>query len=95
MEGNFNNFIRKNQKRKGRSSLMNKKYTAEELFNAVKNMENGERLKFLEIMYDEYYNTDHLAPEGTKKEHLRLETAFLRNKINEIEKEIEELKKKK
>jgi len=33
---------------------MDKKWTADELFNAVKNMENGERWKFLEMMFDEY-----------------------------------------
>jgi hypothetical protein len=74
---------------------MDKKWTAAELFEAVKNMENGERWKFIEMMFDEYYDTSHLAPEGTKDEDLKLETAFLRNKIMEIEKEIEELKKKK
>lgn len=74
---------------------MDKKWTAEELFNAVKNMENGERWKFIEMMFNEFYDTSQLAPEGAKEEDLKLETAFLRNKIIEIEKEIEELKKKK
>lgn len=29
---------------------------AEEIFELIKNLENGERWKLLEMMYDEYYN---------------------------------------
>ncbi|UDY80740.1 hypothetical protein [Geobacillus phage GR1] len=34
-----------------------KKYTAEEVLDIVKNMENSERWELLEKMYDMYYNT--------------------------------------
>jgi hypothetical protein len=33
-----------------------KKYTAEELMKVVKNLENEERIKFLDEMFYEYYN---------------------------------------
>lgn len=34
-----------------------KKYTAKEVLEIIKNMENGERWDLLEKMYDMYYNT--------------------------------------
>lgn len=72
---------------------MDKKWTAEELFNAIKNMENGERWKFLEMMYDEFYDTSHLTPEAKTDDDLKLTAAFLKHKIIQIEKDVEELKR--
>jgi len=69
-------------------SLLSMKILSNEEFElAIRRLE--------EYSINQDFGTSHLAPEGTKDEDLKLETAFLKNKIMEIKKEIEELKKKK
>lgn len=69
------------------SLLAMKKLSNEEFELAIRRLE--------EFSINQDFGTSHLAPEGTKQEHLKLEAAFLKHKIIEIEKEIEELKKEK
>jgi hypothetical protein len=40
--------------------MSEKEYNAEEVFEIIQNMSNGERLKLLEKMYDKYYSKEHL-----------------------------------
>lgn len=39
------------------SNIHNEKMTSEEILNKIKNMENKERWKLLDALYDEYYNS--------------------------------------
>lgn len=56
--------------------------TAEQIFNMIKELENGERWKLLDMMYDEYYNT-----RSNSKEKLE-------NRIENLEKDIDYLSRK-
>lgn len=42
--------------------------TAEDILKAIQEMENAERWKLLEILYDEYYNVDKYFPERASME---------------------------
>ena len=57
--------------------------TAEKLFQMIKELENGERWKLLEMMYDEYYNV-RSNPRGKMEErifNLEKDLEFISQKI--------------
>ncbi|AXN39614.1 hypothetical protein [Peribacillus butanolivorans] len=56
--------------------------TADQIFKMIKELDNGERWKFLEMMYDEYYNS-RKSSEVKKEERL-----------SNLEKDIEFLSRK-
>lgn len=51
--------------------------TAEQIFIMIKELENGERWKLLDMLYDEYYNT-----RPSSKDNLE-------NRIEKLEKDVE------
>lgn len=62
--------------------LEDKKWTAEEILEIIKNIDNGERWNLLEMLYDEFYNT-------RSNSKNKLET-----RIENLEKDIEYLSRK-
>lgn len=70
---------------------MNEKtMTAEQVLEAIGKMENAERWKLIEKMYDQFYNPDKLTKDKSKD--IKMEVAYLNHKILEIEKKLEESK---
>ncbi|SFF17452.1 hypothetical protein SAMN05428981_12121 [Bacillus sp. OV194] len=70
---------------------------AEDLFQVIKEMENGERWKFLEMMYDEYYKKEWEHEEkSSDKDVLTLKDGlFLAGKIGVLEMMLNRLQKEK
>ena len=66
--------------------------TAEQVLEAIGNMENEERWILIEKMYDQFYNPDKLTKD--KSNDIKLEVAYLNHKILEIEKDLEKFKQK-
>lgn len=57
--------------------------TADQIFKMIKELDNGERWKLLEMMYDEYYNS-RKSTEGKMEErlsNLEKDIEFLSRKI--------------
>lgn len=74
---------------------------AEELLEEIKNMENAERWKLLDKMYDMFYNassTNQVKEESPEEKSLESESGldleFVLDKISKLEREIFYLKKK-
>ncbi|MGE7695570.1 hypothetical protein ACQKNC_15930 [Lysinibacillus sp. NPDC094177] len=66
--------------------------SAKEILNAIDNMDNGERIDLLSLMYDKYYDINKNL--GVKDEDFRLEAAYIINKVNQLEKDLIEIKLK-
>lgn len=64
--------------------------SAKEILIAIGKMDNDERIKLLSQMYDKYYNINKSL--GIKDEDYRLEAAKLINKVDQMEKELKEIK---
>ncbi|WP_273123913.1 hypothetical protein [Bacillus weihaiensis] len=62
---------------------------AEQIFNMIKELENGERWKLLDIMYDEYYNI-----RNNSNGELENIIEKLESRINNLEVDVEFLAKK-
>lgn len=62
---------------------------AEQIFNMIKELENGERWKLLDMMYDEYYNI-----RSNSKGELENLIEKLESRINNLEVDVEFLTKK-
>lgn len=63
--------------------------TAEQIFNMIKELENGERWKLLDMMYDEYYNI-----RSNSKGEIEILIEKLESRINNLEVDVEFLAKK-
>ncbi|MGG4490820.1 hypothetical protein [Metabacillus idriensis] len=55
--------------------------TAEKLFQMIKELENGERWKLLDMMYDEYYNVRNNPNMEERLSNLEKDVEFLSEKI--------------
>ncbi|MFD4819541.1 hypothetical protein [Peribacillus butanolivorans] len=80
---------------------MANKVTANEVLGILNNMDNGERIKLLDKMYDKYYDGGGAVRynEGNSKSRAfitnpELEIAFLADKINKLEREVFLLKRR-
>ncbi|TDL80968.1 hypothetical protein [Peribacillus frigoritolerans] len=55
--------------------------TAEKLFQMIKELENGERWKLLDMMYDEYYNVRSNPNMEERLSNIEKDVEFLSGKI--------------